>query len=541
MRRWGLALFALAFASCRSPTEVTLALSTDVPCSQLVDVSISVGTPDDVGSKAPSAVSSKCTAGDLGTLVVAPSGNKSSAIGIQVVAGVGRASASCATIHDGSGCIVARRSLNFVPEKPLTLDIALKEACNGVVCPAADTCVDGACVPSAVNDPGSCAGAPCGESSLGKPGAPAPPSPLVCGDTGGLEPGAAWPTMGACSTHVGRGAAVGPQTNTLRWKAAIGGGVETGVALGADGTAYVGASDEKLYAIDPTGAIEWSVKTGPFGHGVPAVATDGTIYVGTSDGNLHAVTPQGTSRWQAALAGNLSPSPAVAADGTIYVAGAGDGGVELAALGADGTTHWTFASKGSTGASPAIGQDGTIYFGSNDNNLYALNPDGTTKWIYSVKEEASTVTVGQDGVAYFIGKPSVCAVDPAGNLLWVQKTNDDTCVNALAADGTLYTATYIDKGDAGTASQLLAYDLQGNPKWKASLGGGVYGSSQPVVGADGTVYVGAVDGVMYAYDASGNPKWTLRTGGAIVAPAALGADGALYFGSEDGSLYVVSP
>ena len=37
----------------------------------------------------------------------------------------------------------------------------------------------------------------------------------------------------------------------------------------------------------------------------PAVGADGTIYVGSSDDNLYAVNPDGTQKWKFTTAGSL--------------------------------------------------------------------------------------------------------------------------------------------------------------------------------------------------------------------------------------------
>lgn len=158
------ALFLVVLlASCREPTELTLELTTDLPCSNgpdsLGDTSIYVGTAAELAGPlsalTPAAVARGCRGtGRIGNIVVLPSGSDDDRISIRVVAG--RQSASC-TADLRSGCIEARRSLGFVPHTPLLLPIALNKTCENRVCDnASDTCVEGACVPSAVNCSGGC-------------------------------------------------------------------------------------------------------------------------------------------------------------------------------------------------------------------------------------------------------------------------------------------------------------------------------------------------------------------------------------------------
>ena len=58
-------------------------------------------------------------------------------------------------------------------------------------------------------------------------------------------------------------------------------------------------------------------------------------------------------------------------------------------------------------------------------------------------------------------------------------------------------------------------------------------------GVDGTVYVGALDGILYAIDAeTGEKRWTYQTNSSIKASPAL-HDGVVYFGDGDGVFHAV--
>jgi outer membrane protein assembly factor BamB len=61
---------------------------------------------------------------------------------------------------------------------------------------------------------------------------------------------------------------------------------------------------------------------------------------------------------------------------------------------------------------------------------------------------------------------------------------------------------------------------RGGRPWSFRTGRGIF--STPVIGDDGTAYVGSADGYFYALDRDGRPVWKLRTGGIIDAAAALG-------------------
>jgi hypothetical protein len=85
----GVAL-GVTVASCRSPTEIKVVVTTDFDCADLKDVTVTVGTLGDaLESDPPASTSSSCSDGGVGTLVVVPSGSDHAEIGIKVVGGSG--------------------------------------------------------------------------------------------------------------------------------------------------------------------------------------------------------------------------------------------------------------------------------------------------------------------------------------------------------------------------------------------------------------------------------------------------------------------
>ena len=70
-------------------------------------------------------------------------------------------------------------------------------------------------------------------------------------------------------------------------------------------------------------------------------------------------------------------------------------------------------------------------------------------------------------------------------------------------------------------------------------GGAVTGS--PLVGLDGTLFVGAGDGILTQYEADGTLKRFTRIGGFIGASPNIGADGTIYIGTETGVFTGVCP
>jgi hypothetical protein len=174
-----LAPLVLQIAACRDPTQVTLVLSTDVPCDAWQNATIAVGRPGEVENAQPATKTATCdAAGHLGTIVLVPSGGTSDAFTARIVGGVHRAPETCVAPAYGTGCIVERRALRFLPHTPLSLLVSLSRVCDGVACQPDETCDPrtGACVDSAI-DPERCVGAGCDSTALA-PGADASPAAL---------------------------------------------------------------------------------------------------------------------------------------------------------------------------------------------------------------------------------------------------------------------------------------------------------------------------------------------------------------------------
>ncbi len=135
--------------ACLGATQIVLDVRTDVPChraSTWKGVSISVGQPGvDVESRAPVLTTTACGAsGEVGSLVVVPTGSNSATVGIRVVAGITRDPESCAAAgYDG--CIVSRRTVTFLPHQSQQVIVDLTSSCIGQGCDLNHTCVIGQC------------------------------------------------------------------------------------------------------------------------------------------------------------------------------------------------------------------------------------------------------------------------------------------------------------------------------------------------------------------------------------------------------------
>jgi hypothetical protein len=177
---------SVAMPACRTPTEVTVNITTDVPCTKEAwkGIAVYAGSPGlDVETKAPSLTSTACdAAGNVGSIVLVPSGSDDADIEVRVVAGVARAPDDCAT-YGYDGCIVARRSLAFIPHEALSLTMALEGACIGNACDPLHTCVAGVCDDATLTSStqaGTDAGATAPTVRCGDNGVTCPTSGEIC-------------------------------------------------------------------------------------------------------------------------------------------------------------------------------------------------------------------------------------------------------------------------------------------------------------------------------------------------------------------------
>lgn len=201
---------------------------------------------------------------------------------------------------------------------------------------------------------------------------------------------------------------------------------------------------------NPDGELIWKLQVGKSTRAsAPAVETTpgtyyGTIYIGSTDGKLHALNPTGSLKWTSNVGGvnTNNSSPSIANDGTIYI-GTNKGVAAVSPTG--GNPQWSFNAGSSVSATPAIGTDGTIYFGTTKGAFYALNQTGALKWkIEGLNGEfRSSPAIGANGKIYAAGGKNVyCFNDNGGNgsIQWTFVTGGPIQWSspAIGPDKTLY-------------------------------------------------------------------------------------------------------
>ena len=321
-----------------------------------------------------------------------------------------------------------------------------------------------------------------------------------------------------------------------------GGSITAGVAIGADGTIYVGWNDypaqtSHWYTLSPQGGILWTLDLPGFTiRGMPGIGADGTLYFGStigSGGALVAVDPGGSIRWILDGLERISSSPALGPDGTIHVAA----GRHVHAVDPRGEIRWTYETPVTTFAfsSPAVASDGTIYIGGGDHALHAINRDGSPQWTFRTGDLIrSAAAIGPDGTIYvpsYDGR--LYAVDPDGSERWsvvVRRPPEgyegsDARVASppsIGPDGAIYVL----------GGGLFVINPDGSIRWHFHAGSSGTRTT-PILGADGNVYLSA--GVtVTALDTQGRVLWDYTPGDAwdlsparrrVLASPAIGVDG----------------
>ena len=270
-----------------------------------------------------------------------------------------------------------------------------------------------------------------------------------------------------------------------------------------------------------------------------AVGSDGTIYVGASydigtaeeHGILHALRPDGTEKWHVPVAKLIYNPLAIGPDGTIYVLTHHG---PLYAIDSDGDLKWTrnveYVYGGGTYGGVAIGPNGVIYASYEDSpygSLYAYDQDGVEIWRSTIQPDAQLV-VGDDGTIYAVGyeeeslERTLFALDPDGTVKWRKAHPYPDFHPAIGGDGTLY---MVYGGD----DKLGAINPDGSEKWIIDVP--TIWNTAPIIDANNTIYIGGE--IISAFNPDGSLKWSYQIEGQ---PIAIDSRGRVYY---SGSLYAI--
>ena len=295
-----------------------------------------------------------------------------------------------------------------------------------------------------------------------------------------------------------------------------------------EGTLYIGAYDNNLYALDAeTGKFLWKYATEGGIASSPCVV-EGRVFVGSEDRVLYAISAEtGRLVWTCPTKGRIYSSPRVQF-GHVFV---GSDDHHLYAVNvASGRVAWTFEAEGPIRSTPAVGAD-AIYFGDESGSVYAVGVSGKLIWRFRTRRGVTSSPLLTKELVY-VGSQDwyVYALDlRSGWSVWRYRTGGPV-VSSPAIEGT---TIFIGSADG----DLYALDASnGYLVWRYTTGGQV--TSSPCT-HEGAVYVGSVDGFLYSLDAqTGQLRWQFQTNGPVISSPRV-ANGVVYVGSTDRNIYAL--
>lgn len=197
------------------------------------------------------------------------------------------------------------------------------------------------------------------------------------------------------------------QDGSVVWRVRAKRKIFSSPTVGPDGTVYVGAQDNRLYAVRRVGSVRFQIDLNDDVDCAPALDDDGTLFVGTDGGSVVAVnTETGEVIWRRDVGGHVRGGLTVTRSHDVVagVYGPSPGVVRL--RGDTGEQVWRFSVPG-TGArefgvhgSPVEDARGNLIFGAQDDAVYALSPAGELRWKLATGGDVDApVVLVDDGVA----------------------------------------------------------------------------------------------------------------------------------------------
>lgn len=260
-----------------------------------------------------------------------------------------------------------------------------------------------------------------------------------------------------------------------------------------------------VYGLDTdSGAVNWhypeEANNQVVFYAQPEVSGD-FVYVGDLANNFHKLNAEtGSAEWTFSGGKGFYMGQAAVEDGIVY-APSNDG--NLYVLDADGRLMWSFQTGHYIWAQPQIGAE-AVFIGSMDHFVYALNKNGQALWSYEMKGAVvGSPQLSEDGSKLFVSSIAgeMVALDTqTGQLQWAFDSDGDLesiWGKPLVMDGVLYFAD--------STGQLFALDVEdGTPIWHTEFAGSVVGGVTAI--QDGLT-LATSEGLLKAFNLDGSPKW----------------------------------
>lgn len=282
----------------------------------------------------------------------------------------------------------------------------------------------------------------------------------------------------------------------------------------------------------------WKYEATAWIRNCPAIADNGMLYLTSEDGMLIALAPSGRFVWQQQIGILKVTAPVVGADGNVYV---GSDSVILACFDPSGSLLWQYKDTITdfrVTASPIIDDNNRIYVLTNNGILYVFASDGTLDTTYATNHSLEYTSPALSGETMYCGLSNglVLAVTTSGTIKWQRTFQQGFFTSPAITESGL-----ICIGNTSTVlSVFVALNPDSSTNWSVSPTGGTRSSA--AIGPDGTAYFSTTYGHIYAVGSNGAVKWTyVKSGGDLESSPVVGADGTVYIGvvSPEGK-YIIS-
>lgn len=287
--------------------------------------------------------------------------------------------------------------------------------------------------------------------------------------------------------------------------------------------AAVGVQPATLGEVAPI----WRFKCEDEVRGSPALGA-GQVYVGTYDNNLYALkTNNGQLVWKYATEGGLPGSPVV--DNEVVYIGSEDRRLHAVSE-RSGRILWSYYTDGPIRSTPRVAE-GHVFFGSDDGYLHAVNlTSGRRAWRAGAGGQVrSRPALDHERVYFGSEVGEFMAVDFLGEHKWVVKAKRAITSSPLLHDGTLYFG----------AMDGVVYAVEASSGWTVWR----FRASRPILSSPAALghllFIGSVDKHMYAIDTrNGREAWRFETDDQVTSSPAVHKN-TVYFGSVDGHVYAL--
>ena len=301
-----------------------------------------------------------------------------------------------------------------------------------------------------------------------------------------------------------------------------------GTATYDNGTIYIGAYDNNLYALNATsGEFLWKHATEGGVVTKPAIL-DRNIFFGSEDHRLYVLSPRsGSIVWTYYADGPIRSSPHIS-EHHVFI-GADDNHLHVVNVNS-GRRALKFNAGAPIRSTPIVYQD-SVYFGSESGDFFCIDFQGKMKWQIRAKRALTSSPIIIDDVIYFGSMDGTfyAAEAKTGWVIWRFRLGKGTISTPAIVEHFVYIGS-ID-------GNFYCIDTRTNKEvWRFETSHQITGSA--IVYRE-SVYFGGVDGNIYCLDyRNGRIRWQYTTEAPITATPVI-HDDILYIGSTDYKLYAL--